>query len=150
MSFQTAYGSTININSSNTTSSALLNSSMDFGDFVLFGISIIVLLSGLFSIIYILWGGVLLILSGGKDDKIKPAINSIRYALIGLAVIVLSIFIFPKVAGLLGLDVTKYSQPDKIFNEIKIIGDKIFKTSSTQNYYNEIGEDSLGIDFSSL
>lgn len=150
MSFQTAYWSTININSSNTTSSALLNSSMDFGDFVLFWISIIVLLSGLFSIIYILWGGVLLILSWWKDDKIKPAINSIRYALIWLAVIVLSIFIFPKVAWLLWLDVTKYSQPDKIFNEIKIIWDKIFKTSSTQNYYNEIWEDSLWIDFSSL
>jgi len=36
-------------------------------------------------------------------------------------VIVLSIFVFPKLAGLLGLDVSKYSSPDKIFMEIKNI-----------------------------
>ncbi|MDD5769551.1 MAG: hypothetical protein PHE25_01180 [Candidatus Gracilibacteria bacterium] len=111
--------------------SALFSSKMDIGDFLLFAISMIVLFAGIFSILYILWGGVLLILSGGKDDKIKPAINSIRYALIGLGVIVLSIFVFPKIAGLLGLDVTKYSSPDKIFKEIKILGDKIFGTKST-------------------
>lgn len=109
----------------------LFTSRMEFGDFVLMAISLIVLFAGVFSILYILWGGVLLILSWGKDEKIKPAINSIRYALIGLWVIVLSIFVFPKLAGLLGLDVSKYSSPDKIFMEIKNIGDKIFGNSSS-------------------
>lgn len=114
--------------SQNTT---LFTSRMDFWDFILLAISLIVLFAGIFSIMYILWGGVLLILSWWKDDKIKPAINSIRYALIGLWVIVLSIFVFPKLAGLLGLDVSKYSSPDKIFGEIKILWDKIFGTNSS-------------------
>lgn len=115
------------------TSWTLFNSRMDFGDFILFAISIIVLFAWIFSIMYILWGWVLLILSGWKDDKIKPAINSIRYALIWLWVIVISIFVFPKLAGLLGLDVTKYSSPDKIFREIKVLWDKIFWTNSSSS-----------------
>ncbi|MBW7954379.1 hypothetical protein H3C61_01045 [Candidatus Gracilibacteria bacterium] len=129
----------------------LFTSRMEFGDFILFAISIIVLFAGIFSIMYILWGGVLLILSGGKDDKIKPAINSIRFALIGLGVIIVSIFVFPKVAGLLGLDVSKYSSPDKIFTEIKVLGDKIFGKTSTPTYDSSAGSvDNLPNDFSDL
>ena len=44
----------------------------------------------------------MLILSGGKDEKVKPAINSIRYAVIGIIVIVIAIFVAPKVSELLG------------------------------------------------
>lgn len=131
----------------------LFTSRMEFGDFVLMAISLIVLFAWVFSILYILWGGVLLILSGWKDEKIKPAINSIRYALIGLWVIVLSIFVFPKLAWLLGLDVSKYSSPDKIFMEIKKIGDKIFGNTSWSDVYLE-GDiksvDTLPTDFSDL
>ncbi len=78
---------------------------MDFGEFVLLAISIFVLAAGLLSILFILWWGLLLILSGGKDDKIKPAINTIRYAVIGVVVTVLTIFLFPVFGRLLGLDV---------------------------------------------
>ncbi len=131
----------------------LFTSRMEFGDFVLMAISLIVLFAWVFSILYILWGGVLLILSGGKDEKIKPAINSIRYALIGLWVIVLSIFVFPKLAWLLWLDVSKYSSPDKIFMEIKNIGDKIFGNTSGSDVYLEWdikSVETLPTDFSDL
>jgi hypothetical protein len=33
----------------------------------------------------------------------------------------------------LGLDVSKYSSPDKIFQEIKVLGDTIFGNSSSTN-----------------
>lgn len=135
------------------TTNALFTSKMDIGDFLLFAISLIVLFAWIFSILYILWGWVLLILSGWKDDKIKPAINSIRYALIWLWVIVLSIFVFPKIAGLLGLDVSKYSSPDKIFREIKVLWDKIFGTNSAGSIdaeWNIKNVDELPSDFSDL
>ena len=103
---------------------------MDFGEFVLLAISIFVLAAGLLSILFILWGGLLLILSGGKDDKIKPAINTIRYAVIGVVVTVLTIFLFPVFGRLLGLDVEKYAKPKRIFEKIEEIGDKVFGTSS--------------------
>lgn len=143
----------VEIASASSQNATLFTSRMDFGDFILLAISLIVLFAGIFSIMYILWGGVLLILSWGKDDKIKPAINSIRYALIGLWVIVLSIFVFPKLAWLLGLDVSKYSSPDKIFSEIKNLWDKIFWNSSSTsniNFDSNAETQSLPTDFSDL
>lgn len=149
--FLTAYA--ISTTSSASSNWALFNSHMEFWDFVLFWISMIVLFAWVFSIIYILWWWVLLILSWWKDDKIKPAINSIRYSLIWLAVIVLSIFVFPKIAYLLWLDVSKYSQPEKIFNEIKVIWDKVFKTWNSWFNSNSIDTKSnwsIDVDFSDL
>lgn len=133
-----------------TSESSLFTEKMDFWEFILLAISLIVLVAGIFSIVYILWWGLLLILSGGKDEKIKPAINSIRYALIGLIIVVLSIFVFPRLAGLLGLEVSSYSSPDKIFDQIRIIGDKIFGWGSNMDYNSSSDIDSLPSDFSDL
>lgn len=127
---------------------------MDFGEFVLLAISLFVLVAGLLSIIFILWGGLLLILSGGKDDKIKPAINTIRFAVIGVVVTVLTIFLFPVFGRLLGLDVEKYAKPQRIFEKIEEIGDKIFGASSpsSNTYQTESPEslDDFPADFSDL
>lgn len=129
----------------------IFSSKMEFWDFVLMVITLIVLFAWIFSIIYILWGGVLLILSWWKDDKIRPAINSIRYSLIGFIIIVLSVFIFPKLAWLLWLDVSKYSSPDKIFREIKILWDKILWNNTYNNIDLDVKKtDSLPSDFSDL
>ncbi len=133
----------------------IFDSKMEFGDFLLLSISIIILFAWIFSIMYILRWGVLLILSWGKDDKIKPAINSIRCALIGLTVIVASIFIFPKIAGLLWLDASKYSSPEKIFTQIKVLWDKILKTDNSDSYINtsrswNVKDSSLPSNFSDL
>lgn len=111
---------------SSPVANSVFESKMDIWDFILLAISLIVLFAWVFSIAYILWWGVLLILSWWKDEKIKPAINSIRYALIWLVVIVLSIFIFPRLAAMLWMDVTKYASPDKIFEEIRLLWDKFF------------------------
>lgn len=107
-------------------SNSILGQQLDFGEFILLAISLFVLISGIFSIIFILRWGLLLILSGGKDDKIKPAINTIRYAIIGIVVTVLTIFLFPFFGNLLGLDVEKYAQPKRIFEKIEEIGNRIF------------------------
>jgi len=104
---------------------------MSFWDFVLLSISIFVLASWIFSIIFILWWGLLLILSWGKDDKIKPAINTIRYAVIWIIVTVLTIFLFPILGNLLWLDVEKYAEPNRIFEKIEEIWNKVFWTSKS-------------------
>ncbi len=109
---------------------------MDFGDFVLLAISLFVLASGIFSVVFILWGGLLLILSGGKDEKIKPAINTIRYAIIGIIMTVLTLFLFPIFGRLLGLDVEKYAEPSRIFEKIEELGDIIFGDTSTPTNLN--------------
>ena len=112
---------------------SILQWNIDFGEFILLAISLFVLAAGILSILFILWWGLLLILSGGKDDKIKPAINTIRYAIIGVIVTVLTIFLFPILGRLLGLDVEKYAQPKRIFEKIEEIWNNIFGTSSSSS-----------------
>ncbi|NDK10093.1 hypothetical protein GW846_04900 [Candidatus Gracilibacteria bacterium] len=133
---------------------SIFEAKMDFGEFILLTISLFVLAAGLLSILFILWGGLLLILSGGKDDKIKPAINTIRFAVIGVVVTVLTIFLFPVFGRLLGLDVEKYAKPQRIFQKIEEIGNKIFGSSSdSSSNFNTTQPESLDdfpADFSDL
>jgi len=125
--------------------------SMAFGDFILLAISLFVLFAGILSIVFILWWGLLLILSGGKDDKIKPAINTIRYAIIGVIITVLSIFLFPILGRLLGLDVNKYAKPERIFEKIEEIWNNIFGWDDIQVNSNKFESvDDLWPDFSDL
>lgn len=131
---------------------SILEAKLDFGEFILLAISLFVLAAGLLSILFILWGGLLLILSGGKDDKIKPAINTIRFAVIWVVVTVLTIFLFPVFGRLLWLDVEKYAKPQRIFEKIEEIGDKIFWSSSSPTYNTTDPQslDDFPADFSDL
>lgn len=76
----------------------------------------------------------MLILSGGKDEKVKPAINSIRYAVIGIIVIVIAIFVAPKVSEMLGLGQHDYLSPKSIFDTIKMLMSRIFGTGTSSGY----------------
>lgn len=128
---------------------SVFGSNMNFWDFILLSISLFVLASWIFSIVFILWWGLLLILSWGKDDKIKPAINTIRYAVIGIVVTVLTIFVFPILWKLLWLDVEKYAEPKRIFEKIEEIWNKVFGNTSTYNWtIDDI--DNFPSDFSDL
>ena len=142
MIFETAYA----LNES----TSILWPTLDFGEFVLLAISLFVLTSGIFSIVFILWWGLLLILSGWKDDKIKPAINTIRYAVIGIVITVLTIFIFPILGRLLWLDVEKYAEPKRIFEKIEEIWNKVFWNSSSWINWNIDNIDNFPSDFSDL
>ncbi len=112
-------------------SNSIHGQQIDFWEFILLAISLFVLVSGILSIIFILRWGLLLILSWGKDEKIKPAINTIRYAIIWIVVTVLTIFLFPIFWNLLWIDVDKYAQPKRIFQKIEEIGNKIFGSTSS-------------------
>jgi len=125
---------------------------MTFWDFVLTIISLFVLISGILSIIFILWWGLLLILSGWKDDKIKPAINTIRYAVIGLIVTVVSIFIFPILWGLLGINVEQYANPWAIIDKSKYIWTCVFNETDNTYWTNIWGwnNSNVEVDFTDL
>ena len=145
MLYETAYA----INQTNS----IFEARMDFGELILLVISLFVLAAGMLSILFILWWGLLLILSGGKDDKIKPAINTIRYAVIWVVVTVLTIFLFPVFGRLLWLDVEQYAKPQRIFEKIEEIGDKVFGASTANTSTNSSNIDSLDdfpADFSDL
>jgi len=132
---------------------SIFEAQMNFGEFILLAISLFVLAAWLLSILFILWWGLLLILSWGKDDKIKPAINTIRFAVIWVVVTVLTIFLFPVFWRLLWLDVEKYAKPQRIFEKIEEIWDKIFWWGSSSLQYDTTDPQSLDdfpADFSDL
>lgn len=132
-------------------SASLFWPTMTFWDFVLLGISLFVLASGILSIVFILWWWLLLILSWWKDEKIKPAINTIRYAIIGIVITVLAIFAFPILGRLLWLDVQKYAEPKRIFEKIEEIWNKIFWEDNRADFNSEIQDiDEFPSDFSDL
>lgn len=140
------------VNAIASTWDSVLSPKMDFWEFILLAISIFVLLASIFSIIFVLWWGLLLVLSWWKDEKIKPAINTIRYAVIWIVVTVLTIFLFPILWRILWLDVDKYAQPKRIFEKISQIWDNIFWWGSsyvdTNTDINNI--DNFPDDFSDL
>ena len=121
----------------NTTSTAvnspIFSSNMEFWDFVLLVISIFVLTAWILSIVFVLYWGLLLILSGWKEDKIKPAINTIRYAIFWLIITVASIFLFPILGKLLWIDVEKYAKPTRILEKIEQIWNNVF--GNTNDYW---------------
>jgi len=122
---------------------------MTFWDFVLTIISLFILISGILSIVFILWWGLLLILSGWKDDKIKPAINTIRYAVIWLIITVVSIFVFPILGWLLWIDTKQYASPWAIIEKSKYIGQCVFhQTDNT--YWTDVSNDWWDVDFTDL
>lgn len=93
----------------------------------------------------------MLILSGGKDEKVKPAINSIRYSVIGLIVIVIALFVAPKIVEFMGLDgIQEYLAPNRIFASMKGIANNVFGTSSSSLDFGSSSPSSLDADFTDL
>ena len=94
----------------------LLDASVSYttSDMVRITIAMIVMVAILCAIVFIIWGGLMLILSGGDNAKVSSAIGSIRYSVIGIVVIVIAIFLIPRVAELLGFGNFEYLSPKSI------------------------------------
>lgn len=83
------------------------------------GIAWVVVIAFVLSLGFMLWGGLAFILSGGKEDKIKKALGTIRYAIIGLVVTLLATTVISLVGRLFGIDaLVNIIDPSQIFAEI--------------------------------
>ncbi len=71
------------------------------------------------SAIFIFIGGVSFILSGGEDEKIKRAINTIRYAIIGLIITILSFTVVTIIGRMFGLNFLDYLSYGQIRDSIE-------------------------------
>ncbi len=72
------------------------------------GFAYAIIIAGFLSVVFIFVGGISFILSGGAEEKIKQAVSTIRYAIIGLIVTVLAVVIVGTVGKAMGLDIIKY------------------------------------------
>jgi magnesium-transporting ATPase (P-type) len=69
------------------------------GKFVGFGINIFILLAGMFLLIYLLWGALDWITSGGEKEKLTKAQQKITNALVGMILVFAVLTIFNVFAG---------------------------------------------------
>lgn len=72
------------------------------------GLAYAIIIAGFLSVVFIFVGGISFILSGGQEEKIKSAVGTIRYAIIGLIVTILATVIIGTVGKAMGLDIIKY------------------------------------------
>jgi hypothetical protein len=94
-------------------------------DLLNLGVAIAIILGGTLSVFYIFYGGISFILSGGQEDKIKQAVHTIRYAIIGLIVTIFSVTII-KILGLIfGFDLLSLITWDRISTLMNELIDKI-------------------------
>ena len=80
-----------------------------------------ILIAGILCVAFIFFGGLSFILSGGDETKIKQAVSTIRYSIIGLIITVLSVFIVSIVGKAMGLNVIKYINFTDIVETVKSI-----------------------------
>lgn len=82
--------------------------------------------------LFIFIGGVNFILSGGDEEKIKKAVNTIRYSIVGLIVTILSFTFVTIVGRIFGLDFMSYLSYDKIRTSISTLIDSSKAGNSRQ------------------
>jgi uncharacterized membrane protein len=61
------------------------------------------IVAAILSLVYIIVGGISFILSAGNEEKIKKAVNTIRFSIIGLVVAFIAFFAVSFIANILGI-----------------------------------------------
>lgn len=93
-------------------------------------VAIAIILAGVLSVFYIFVGGISFILSGGQEEKIKRAVHTIRYAIIGLIVTILSVTIIKIVGYIFGFDLLSLISWDRISDLMSNLIDRIVSGGS--------------------
>ncbi|MBP6085342.1 hypothetical protein KA517_03840 [Candidatus Gracilibacteria bacterium] len=95
--------------------------SIDTGTLINEMVAYAIVIAGLLSVIFMLWGGIQFIISGGKEDKTKSAVGTIRYAIIGLIVTILSVSVINFIGKLFNFDLVNYVNFEHILEIINNI-----------------------------
>ena len=85
------------------------------------GLAYAIIIAGFLSVVFIFVGGISFILSGGQEEKIKSAVSTIRYAIIGLIITILATVIIGTVGKAMGLDIIRYINFGDIIDTITAI-----------------------------
>jgi divalent metal cation (Fe/Co/Zn/Cd) transporter len=82
-----------------------------FGSIVSNVITILIIVAVIIAVVFLIWGGIQWILSGGDKSKVESARNSIIGAIIGLVIVFLAYFIISVVANAFGVSITNLTLP---------------------------------------
>ena len=98
---------------------------LSFKELINRAIAYAILGAGLLSVVFIFIGGISFILSGGDEEKIKQAVSTIRYAIIGLVITILAVIIVNAVSQIVGLNAIKYIRFEEIVQLIQNISEDL-------------------------
>jgi len=101
------------------------------------GIAYAILAAGILSVIFIFIGGFSFILSGGDEEKIKKAVGTIRYAILGLVVSILAVVIVGIVGRFIGVDIIRYINFNEVIQNIQSLSQGL--SSSPTSGGNSLG-----------
>jgi hypothetical protein len=104
---------------------AMVSHEFNIVDLLNLGVAIAILLAGTLSVFYIFFGGISFILSGGQEDKIKQAVSTIRYAIIGLIVTITSVTLIKILGYVFGFDLLSLVTWDRITGLMNLIIERI-------------------------
>ncbi len=110
---------------------------LNLADIVYLFAALAILVAGGLSIVFIFFGGFSFILSGGDEQKVKQAIHTIRYAIIGLVVALLSLVFVPFIGRLFGINFS-FLDFTTLSEKINILFDQ-FKSSESATTGNTRG-----------
>lgn len=101
-----------------------------------YGIALVFFFSMLLAVGYAIWGGLLMVVSGGNEEKVKAAVNHIRYAVLGMVVLFIILFAAPVFLGLFGLNhYGMYFSPSVVMSTVQEVTANIFGGSASGGYY---------------
>lgn len=83
----------------------------DFGSIIGRIIILILIIAIVISLVFLIYGGIRWILSGGDKTAVESARNHIVAAIVGLVVALLAFFIIRVVLGLLGINILDFELP---------------------------------------
>ncbi len=83
----------------------------DFGKLVSNILTALFIIAIVVALIFLVWGGIKWIVSGGDKAKVEAARNTIIGGIVGLVLVFLAYFIVSLVAGLFGIDIQNMSLP---------------------------------------
>jgi hypothetical protein len=106
--------------------------SLDLMDLIQMFVVYAFIIAAALSAIFIFVGGISFILSGGNDEKIKQAVNTIRYSIIGLIITILSFTVVTILGRMFGLNFMEYLSYGQIKNSINQL---ISGTSAPSNSF---------------
>ena len=108
----------------------VIDGNVSIAEMANFAVALALVISTILSIAYIAKGGFSFIMSGGDEEKVKGAVHTIRYAIVGLVVIFMSVLIIKIVGAIFGFNFLSYLSFDKIKEMVMMIIDRINSTPS--------------------
>lgn len=107
------------------TAGMIVNREFNIVDLLNLGVALAIIIAGALSVFYIFFGGISFILSGGQEDKIKAAVHTIRYAIIGLIVTIFSVTIVKILGYVFGFDLLSLITWDRITQLMNMVIDRV-------------------------